>query len=83
MYRGFRFQPLKTVDSIVSNIPLVGYLLGGSLISVPFSLKGNIKDPKISILPPAAVGEGLVGIMKRTVNLPVKIFDSVVPIKKN
>jgi len=69
--------PLKTVDSIVSKIPLVGYILGGSLVTVPVRISGNFDQPKVSLLSPAAVGEGLVGIMKRTLELPIKIMEPV------
>ncbi len=75
--------PLKTVDSIVKHIPIVGYVLGGNLISIAFSLKGDINDPEIGFLPPTAVGEGLVGMMKRTLNLPLKIIDFFTPEKKD
>lgn len=74
--------PLKTVDSIVKRIPLVGDILGGSLISVPVGVKGNLKEPKVTILPPAAVGEGLVGILTRTMKLPVKIIELFIPGEK-
>ena len=70
--------PLKTVDSIIRKIPLVGYILGGSLITVPVSVIGDFNQPKVSLLAPAAVGEGLVGMMKRTLELPIKIMEPVI-----
>jgi hypothetical protein len=66
--------PLKTVDSVITRIPLVGDILGGSLISIPVSVKGDLKKPDVTILPPAAVGEGLLGIMQRTLELPVQVI---------
>lgn len=71
--------PLKAVDSILGKIPLVGYLLGGSLITIPVTVEGNLDNPNVKLLSPSAVGEGLVGILKRTLQLPVKIFEPVVP----
>lgn len=74
--------PLKTVDSIVRKIPLVGYLLGGSLVTVAVRIAGDIKSPRVTLIPPSAVGEGLLGIMKRTLQLPVKIVEPFTSEKK-
>ncbi|MDF1591593.1 MAG: AsmA-like C-terminal domain-containing protein [Desulfobacterales bacterium] len=74
--------PFKTVDAIVSRIPLLGDILGGSLISVPVSVKGDLQNPEITILSPAAVGEGLLGILKRTLELPVKVIQPLIPEEK-
>ncbi|MEW6672807.1 MAG: AsmA-like C-terminal domain-containing protein [Thermodesulfobacteriota bacterium] len=71
--------PFKTVDAIVNMIPIVGNILGGSLISVPVSVKGDLQNPEVTILPPAAIGEGLLGIMKRTLELPVKVIQPLIP----
>ena len=71
--------PFKTVDYLVSKIPLVGYILRDNLISIPLKVTGNIADPSIIVLSPTAVGEGVWGIMKRTLELPVKIIEPVLP----
>ena len=71
--------PFKTVDYLVSKIPLVGYILRDNLISIPLKVTGNIADPSIIVLSPTAVGEGVWGIMKRTLSLPVKIIEPVLP----
>jgi uncharacterized protein involved in outer membrane biogenesis len=68
--------PFKTVDFIVNNIPFVGYILGGSLVSIPMSIKGDWTDPAVSPLSTAsAIGSGLLGIIERTVKLPVKVIE--------
>ena len=71
--------PFKTVDYLVSKIPLVGYILRDNLISIPLKITGNIADPSIKGLSATAVGEGVLGIMKRTLSLPVKIIEPVIP----
>jgi hypothetical protein len=45
-------------------------------------LEGPMGNPKVTPLPPGAVGEGLVGIMKRTLQLPVDIIQPIIPDKK-
>ncbi len=69
--------PFKTVDRIVDFIPLVGHILGGKLISIPFKAKGDLKDPDIIPLPPMAVGSGVLGILERTLKLPITIIQPV------
>jgi hypothetical protein len=71
--------PLKTVDSIIKHIPLVNIIFNGTLVSVPFRVTGNIADPKVTPLSPSAVGSGLFGILKRTIKLPIKIVQPILP----
>jgi len=74
--------PFKTVDYLVSKIPLVNYVLKDTLISIPLRITGKLDDPTIIILSPTAVGKGVLGIMKRTLLLPVKIIEPLLPRKK-
>lgn len=74
--------PFKTVDYLVSKIPLVGYILKGTLISIPLRITGKLDDPNIIILSPTAIGKGMLGIMSRTLLLPVKIIEPFIPRNK-
>ena len=74
--------PFKTVDYLVNKIPLVNYVLKDTLISIPLRITGKLDDPTIIILSPTAVGKGVLGIMKRTLLLPVKIIEPFIPRKK-
>ena len=69
--------PFKTVDRIVEILPLIGNVLGGKLISIPFKAKGNMDDPNVYALPPTAVGSGILGILERTLKLPITIIQPV------
>ncbi len=70
--------PFKTVDRIVEILPLIGNVLGGNLISIPFKAKGNLNDPDVYPLPPTAVGSGILGILERTLKLPITIIQPVI-----
>jgi len=72
-------SPLKTVDTILLRIPVVRYILGGSLVSVAVKAEGDLDDPTVSILPPSAVVKGLLGVVERVLKLPVRIFEGGVP----
>ncbi|MGB5747134.1 MAG: AsmA-like C-terminal domain-containing protein [Desulfobacterales bacterium] len=71
--------PFKTIDRLVDIIPLVGHVLGGKLISIPFKAKGDLKDPDVTPLPPMAVGAGVLGILERTLKLPITIIQPIFP----
>jgi hypothetical protein len=71
--------PFKTVDRIVKHIPLVGGVLGGKTISIPFRAKGDLDDPDVIPLSPTAVGSGILGIFERTLKLPITIIQPLLP----
>ena len=68
--------PLKTIDRVVNKIPIVNYIAGGSLISIPLRITGPLADIKVSLMSPSAVGEGLLNIMGRTLKAPFKLVQS-------
>jgi hypothetical protein len=74
--------PLKTADAIFSQIPVLGKIVtgkDGTLLSIPFGVKGELKDPKITALPATAVGSGMLGILKRTLEFPVDVIQPLLP----
>lgn len=75
--------PFKTVDRIVKLIPLISNILGGKLISIPFRAVGELGDPDVIPLSPTAVGSGLLGILQRTLELPITIIQPVLPGSKD
>ncbi|MDB4444345.1 AsmA-like C-terminal region-containing protein, partial [bacterium] len=74
--------PLKTVDSIVTKIPLVRRVFKDSLVSIPVKVKGDFKNPEVTPLSPSAVGSEILGIMGRTLKLPFTLLDPIMPKKK-
>jgi hypothetical protein len=69
--------PLKSIDAIITNLPLIGTVAGGkdqALISIPVGLKGDLRDPNVSLLPPEAIGEGIVNLIVNTFKMPLAIF---------
>ena len=75
-------SPFKTLDAIVSKVPLVGRIIGGetaTLVTFPVGVTGKASDPQVTLLPPGAVGEGMVNIIKRTLLLPFHILSPMLP----
>jgi hypothetical protein len=75
--------PFKTVDRIIKFLPLIKHILGGKLISIPFRAKGHFKNPAVIPLHPTAVGSGLLGVLERTIKLPITIIQPVFSSGKN
>jgi hypothetical protein len=70
-------SPLKTVDTIIRHIPIVGQILRGTLIAIPVNVKGDISNPKVRALSPSAFGSQAMDILKRTLKAPVRIVEPV------
>ncbi len=75
--------PFKTVNYVIGKIPLLGRILGGTLVEVPVKVSGTTEDPKVSLLHPAAVGKNLLGIVERTFKLPAELILPVLPGEKS
>ncbi|MCF8108608.1 MAG: AsmA-like C-terminal domain-containing protein [Desulfohalobiaceae bacterium] len=74
--------PLKTVDSIIGSIPILGDILGKNFIAIPVRVRGDLSDPEVMPVSPSAVGKGVLGILERTLKLPVKIVQPFLPDKQ-
>jgi hypothetical protein len=71
--------PLKTVDRIIKAIPLVRDIFAGTLLTIPVRVHGDLKDPRVTPLSPSAVGAELFAMMKRTLGLPFKVIEPLLP----
>lgn len=70
-------NPLGTVDSVFSKIPVAGWILTGdknALITVEFDIKGPVLEPIVSMKPLSSVSNQVLGILKRTLYLPGTSF---------
>jgi hypothetical protein len=74
--------PLKTIDTIISKVPLLGKVIGGknaAVVTFPVKIKGKIKDPEVTTLSPDAVGGAMVDLVKNTLMLPFQILSPIFP----
>ena len=73
-------QPLETIDTIVSNIPILGYILTGedkSILTYYFKVDGPLMDPKVTYVPFKNLGTGVADTFKRLFLTPVRIFKDI------
>lgn len=72
-------HPLVTIDKIISNIPLAGYIITGkneSTASIYFSVEGPLRDAEVSLLPVKSVEEGVLGILERLIKTPIRLLET-------
>lgn len=70
--------PFKIIDYIVSKMPLVRNILAGALINVSINVTGNLSDPTAILFLPMRLESGVLGIMKRTLELPFEIIQPII-----
>lgn len=66
-------KPLRTVDKIITAIPVAGWLLAGeekALITAHFKIKGPANDPEVTAIPASSLSKTVLGLLKRTLGLP-------------
>ena len=71
--------PFGRLDRLVRKIPILGYVMGGALTSVPVGVSGDIRQPTLVPLGPRAVTGELVGIFERTLKLPQRLVAPAAP----
>jgi hypothetical protein len=71
--------PFSTLNWVIRNTPIVGKIMGGTLISIPVRVSGDLANPDIVFLSPTAVGTRILDIMENIIKLPVDIISPIVP----
>ena len=69
-------KPLRTVDKIITKIPIAGWILTGkerALITAQFKIKGRSEDPEVLPIPITSLSKKVLGIFRRVLGLPGKI----------
>ena len=73
-------KPLQTVDSVISKIPIAGWILNGedeSLIMTHFRVKGDRRSPEVEAIPITSISEKVRGVFRRVLGLPAKVFSDL------
>ena len=81
----FGVQPLVTLDSLVSKIPIVGYILTGkdkTLLVYYFKVRGPFSDPKVTYVPLKNWGNSIMGYVTRIFLTPPRLFEKLMHLRK-
>lgn len=74
---------LDSVKKLLEIIPIIKNIAGKDLLTYPVKVNGTITDPKVSFLSPTELGKKAIGILGRTLKLPLDIIKPVLPKTKN
>ena len=64
------FAPLQTLNTVLSYIPILRRILGGTVLAVPVHVGGTVEKPIVVPLGLQAVGSRLIEILGNTLKLP-------------
>ncbi len=73
-------QPLGTLDFLISNIPILGYILTGkekSLLVYYFKVEGHFPTPDVQYVPLEKLGKSTFSFVKRLFFTPERIFKDI------
>jgi AsmA-like protein len=70
-------------QQVIKRIPIIGSILGGSLVGIPLRISGSWERPNITYLSPADVGEELLNLPLRILGAPLDAFRLFAPGKEN
>lgn len=74
--------PLKTLDTLIARVPLVGRAIGGkngALFTIPVGVTGDIRDPAVILLSPDAIGDTIINLITNILLLPFRILSPILP----
>jgi hypothetical protein len=67
--------PFSRVQGVLQHVPVVGQIFGARVVGIPVSITGDMGDPRVVPLGPAAIGQSLVNLMGAVVKTPVDLLD--------
>ena len=70
-------------NQVLKRIPIVGALVGGSLVGIPLRMRGSLEHPEISYLSLADVGGELINLPMRILGMPLDAIKLFVPDNQN
>jgi hypothetical protein len=70
---------LKPVEEVVSRVPVISSILGGSLVGIPVRVTGSFERPDVTYLSPADVGVELLNIPLRILGMPLGAMRLFIP----
>ena len=66
-------------SQVIKRVPLVGNIIGGSLVGVPIRVSGPLEKPEVVYLSPADVGGELLNLPMRILGVPLESIKVFVP----
>ena len=67
--------PFSRIQSVVQYVPIVGQIFGARVVGIPVTVRGDLRNPTVVPLGPAAIGQSLVNLLGAVVRTPVDLVD--------
>jgi len=66
--------PFSSINWIIRHTPVVNTVMGGTLISIPARVSGDLRNPDVTVLSPTAVGSRILEMFMNDLKAPVEFF---------
>jgi hypothetical protein len=70
--------PFSRIQGVLQHVPVVGQIFGARVVGIPVSITGDMRDPRVVPLGPAAIGQSVVNLLGAVVKAPVDLLDPFV-----
>ncbi len=67
--------PFNRIQQVMQHVPIVGGIFGARVLGIPVSVTGDLDNPRVVPLGPAAIGESLVNLIGAVVKTPIDLLD--------
>ncbi|HSQ77501.1 MAG TPA: AsmA-like C-terminal domain-containing protein, partial [Nitrospirota bacterium] len=68
--------PFSSINWLIRHTPVVNTVMGGTLISIPTRVSGDLTNPDVAVLSPTAVGSRILKMFTNIIKAPVKLFST-------
>jgi hypothetical protein len=66
--------PFSSINWLIRHTPVVNTIMGGTLISIPTRVSGDLTHPDVTVLSPTAVGSRILKMFTNVIKAPVELF---------
>ena len=70
--------PLNRIQQVMQHVPIIGGIFGARVLGIPLSVTGDLDDPRVVPLGPAAIGQSVVNLLGAVVKMPIDLVDPFV-----
>ncbi len=70
--------PFNRIRGVLEHVPIVGRIFGARVVGIPLSVTGDLDDPRVVPLGPAAIGQSVVNLLGAVVKMPIDLIDPFV-----
>ena len=70
--------PFGGIRGTMRYVPILGRIFGSRAVGIPLRVRGDLRDPQVVPLGPAAIGQSMVNMLSGMMKAPVELLDPFV-----